>query len=321
MITKKEIGVFCAIFSLLIFFCSCKEFIEASLEDSLISQNAPADSTESTQYLQSFWWDTVDDALFYRLQVVTPNFSKPVNFILDTLISDNKFNLTLEPGSYEWRVRAENGSSKGLFSIRYFIIHPSSISNQSVQLKLPLDASVTNQARVIFSWYKLFGAERYRFQADTALGNFLDEDHLFYNSATLQDNVSVELGTDGVLYWRVRAENDSTQSKWSSIFRITHDATEPQKVSLLSPADNAQTPLPIVLTWNSIAEAKQYQVYVSASNDSTQTLNDSFPVTVNTNSFRFSSVNYGEKIYWKVRAVDLAGNKGEYSSFRSFIVQ
>src|SRR5215217_1004573 len=101
---------------LIIIFSGCKEFIEPSIAKRYVVQLAPANSSESTQYNQTFWWEPVEDALKYRLQVANPNFDRTQVLVLDTLVETNKFNYTLEPGTYEWRVRAENGSSETAYT-------------------------------------------------------------------------------------------------------------------------------------------------------------------------------------------------------------
>ena len=53
---------------------SCKEFIEPSIAKRQVVLEAPVDQYQSTKYTVNFWWNGVEDALAYRLQVVTPGF-------------------------------------------------------------------------------------------------------------------------------------------------------------------------------------------------------------------------------------------------------
>ncbi len=301
--------------------CSCREFIEPSLEDEKVFLNAPADSSESIKYLQSFWWEPVEDALSYRLQIVTPSFDRPEQLLLDSVVKDNKFSVTLDPGQYQWRVRAENGSSQSLYSTRSFTIYPSSITSQQVQLKTPANGLVTNEAGITYSWYSLYGAARYRLQIDSTAGNFTNESTLFYNGTTPNTELALQLGRDNVYKWRVKAETDTSESKWSQVYSVTRDVTKPTRVGLNSPANNQSVSSPVNLQWNAIADAKKYQLYVSRSNDSTNVYSSSFPVTLIATSYSFSPGVSGELIYWKVRAIDAAGNTGDYSEWRSFSIQ
>ena len=52
---------------------ACKAFIEPNIGNSKVNLEAPGNGYQSTKYAVSFWWDKVDDALTYRLQVVTPS--------------------------------------------------------------------------------------------------------------------------------------------------------------------------------------------------------------------------------------------------------
>lgn len=102
--------------AVLAFLSGCRDFIEPSIENRKVILLAPGNNTADSLYNQNFWWEPVNDALGYRLQVVTPSFDSINRMIIDTLVQDNKFMLTLEPGRFSWRVRAENGSSNSFYS-------------------------------------------------------------------------------------------------------------------------------------------------------------------------------------------------------------
>ncbi|WP_042479505.1 Ig-like domain-containing protein [Solitalea canadensis] len=54
--------------------------------------------------------------------------------------------------------------------------------------------------------------------------------------------------------------------------------------------------------------------------DSTTLYSSSFPTVTSSTSFSFNLGTAGEKIYWKVAAIDKAGNESALSKFRKFIV-
>lgn len=72
------------VLAIALFCLGCKEFIEPSIEKKKVELLAPADGTEGVQYSQTFWWEHVEDALKYRLQVVTPNFDRTARLLIDT---------------------------------------------------------------------------------------------------------------------------------------------------------------------------------------------------------------------------------------------
>lgn len=299
--------------------CSCSEFIERSIENKKVILNAPADSAQSNKYLQSFWWEQVDDALFYRLQIAIPSFDRPVELILDSLVKSNKFSMTVEPGSYQWRVRAENGSSQTAYATHTFTIFESTIATQKVQLKLPGTSLVTNQGDLSFSWFGLFGAAQYRLQVDSLSNNFVDESKMVTNMLTPNLESTIRLSRDQVYQWRVRAESDSAQSKWSSVSTFTLDTKAPPKPSLNAPANNETVSSPVNLSWNASTGAKKYRLYIYKSNSAS--FGTTFPLTLTATSYVLTTGDYAGALSWKLVAIDEAGNESAESDIRVFTVQ
>lgn len=314
----KLLSTFTFALTFIFLFSGCKEFIEPSIAKRNVVLLAPSGGSESSLYNQTFWWETVDDALKYRLQVVSPDFDKTSRLILDTLLSTNKFNYTLDPGSYEWRVRAENGSSQTSYARSAFFIYASSIKEQQVQLQLPANHTLTNQPSNNFTWLKLFGADQYILQIDT--NNFVNESKLFLNETLPGQEFLVNFERDKLYKWRVKAKNDTAESKWSVIQNITFDKTPPPVVVLSSPANNELIAKPVTLRWNNTATATKYQLYAYKTESRTP-YSSKFPVLLTTTTYSFTEGSSGEKIYWEVRALDETGNTGPYSELRSFVIQ
>lgn len=108
---KVAIGAFISLI-----YCSCADFIEYPLEEEHVELLAPADGVVTSDTILTFWWETHEDAKYYRLQVVRPDFEKTEQLIADSLVLTNKLTLELEAGNYSWRVRPENDGSVGLFN-------------------------------------------------------------------------------------------------------------------------------------------------------------------------------------------------------------
>jgi hypothetical protein len=297
---------------------SCKEFIEPSIAKRQVVLEAPADQYQSTKYTVNFWWNGVEDALAYRLQVVTPGFDSIGSLILDTLVKDDKFTATLEPGNYQWRVRAENGSSQTDYSAaRSFIVEESSLTNQTVTLSSPANNVVTSVNAALFKWNGLYGATKYQVEIDT--NNFANEDALVYNQVVPGLQVNFTFPKDQVYGWRVRAENETEQSKWSAINYVTYQLPLPGQVSLVSPANGSSISLPVQLSWNSVTGVSGYKLYVFKS-DSTTLYSNNFPIAVNSTGYNFNLGVTGEKIYWKVSALNASGKEGKASGLRNFVL-
>lgn len=316
----KPIAFFTGILIGIIFFASaCKDIMEPSIKDRTVYLNAPRDNYKSTSYAISFWWEPVEDALTYHLQVVNPGFSNIASLTLDTVVKSTKFTINLKPGDYQWHVRAINGSTYTQFSaIKSFTVLNSSIKQQSVQLKSPGNNTLTNQTSTIFQWGDLYGATKYQVQIDT--NNFANENALVYNQTIPGQQINYTFTKDQVYQWRVRAANDTAQAQWSTINVLTYDHTPPTAVTATAPINSKVVSLPVSLQWNSVATASRYKLYAFKS-DSTTTLNSSFPATVNSTNYNFNTGSTGDRVYWKVSAIDAAGNEGQASVLRSFVLQ
>nr|WP_315424187.1 hypothetical protein [uncultured Pedobacter sp.] len=304
--------------AVLLLFAGCSEFIEPSIENRTIDVLAPANRLETTSYQQTFWWNPMSDALFYRLQVVSPKFDSVSKLILDTLITKEKFVYTLDPGKYEWRVRGENGSSAGNYTTRSLQIFPSSLKEQSVQLTVPSSGGYFSKPDIRFEWLKLFGAAVYRLQIDN--NNFLNENNMALNITTDNLGFLQTLTQEGTYQFRVRAENSTENSKWSTTGSFTYDATGPERVVLSTPLNKQTVSRPVRLTWNKLADADRYEISVYQSDEQTP-YNKSYPQIVTSTEHVFDAGNVGETIAWRVRAFDKAGNAGAYSEIRSFTLQ
>ena len=308
----------CLLFGIILTCTSCREFIEPSLEKQNVKAIAPAEDIETNVYQMTFWWEENVHALRYRLQVATPSFEATHRLILDTLVVTDKFLYTLDPGKYEWRVRAENGSSHTLFSTRSFIIHPSSLDLQTSQLTGPSHQFYTSNASMQFQWLKLHGAESYRLQVDDK--NFIDDQNMILNVQTVNLDYLYTIPLEGTYQLRVRGETATSYSKWSAVRQVTFDSTPPAKVVLNSPSNRQGLAKPFNLTWSAIADAVQYELGVYK-NDSTTFYHKSYPQFQSSNLHQFNLGDVAENLVWRVRAIDRAGNKGEWSSYFSFTLQ
>jgi hypothetical protein len=312
----------CPMFILLAGMClfsSCGDLIEPSISKSNIQPEAPSDQYQSTSYTINFWWDEVGHALSYHLQVVTPNFASPGSLVLDTIVKKNTFSFTLSPGNYQWRVMAENGSSQTAYTVpRSFSVAAGSIKQQSVQLSAPTNNLITNQSAQIFQWGSLYGATQYRLEIDT--NNFTSESAVVSNTVVPGQQLNFTFPKEQVYQWRVRAENDTAQSLWSAINLVTYDHTPPAKVALISPTNGQTLSLPVSLQWSPVVSAAKYKVYVFKS-DSTSLYNQNFPLQVTTTNYSFNLGTSGNKVYWKITALDAAGNDSPASELRSFVLQ
>ncbi len=298
---------------------SCDAIIEPSISKSTVTLEAPVNQYQSTSYTLNFWWDQVDHALSYHLQVVSPGFDSPASLVLDTVIKKTTFSYNFNPGNYQWRVLAQNGSSQTAYAgPRSFSVAASSIKQQSVQLFAPGNSSLTNQSSLSFQWSALYGATSYQLQIDT--NNFANLNALAYNQVLPGTQISFNFPKDQTYQWRVRAQNDTAQAQWSAIYQVTYDHSPPAAAALNAPADKSTLPLPVPLSWNAIATATRYKLYVYGS-DGTTIYNQSFPLSLTATSYSFNLGKSADVVYWTVTALDAAGNESPAATLRSFTIQ
>jgi len=298
---------------------SCDDIIEPSLSKQQVQLEAPVDQYQSTSYTVNFWWDAVDHALSYHLQVVSPTFAAPGGLVLDTVVKTYKFMYTLTPGNYQWRVMAQNGSSQTDYSApRSFTVAASSIKQQAVQLTAPSNNLITNQSPYTFQWSSLYGATAYQFELDT--NNFANESAIVSNQTIPGQQLSFTFPKDQTYQWRVRAQNDTAQALWSPVYIVTYDHTPPGQVTLVAPASGTTLSLPVALSWNAVATAVKYKLYVYQS-DGTTIYNSSFPMVLTGTGYSFNLGSSGNTLYWMVTALDAAGNESQASAKNSFILQ
>ncbi len=301
--------------SLLLVMGSCKEFLEEDISERQISLTSPGKEAVLSTYTVTFRWEEMEDALSYRLQIATPGFDSLDYIVEDTLVSDLKYTLSLQPGRYQWRVRGVNGSSQSGYTTQSFLIYESDLSKQTVVQESPADQFITTTNRLSLGWQSLFGVQAYRVQVDT--NRFSDEETLVYNELIGGTSIVFQIPKEQGYQWRVRAESDTSQSGWSATRSFTFDRTPPAVPVMREPANNSAVSSPVTLRWDAVPDAESYQVYVYKS-DSVTLYNSSYPLTIKESSHAFKSGTPGERVVWRVKAVDQAGNASAFSGYRSF---
>jgi hypothetical protein len=94
----------------------CEELLEKSLTDKNVMLQAPVNNLTTTDTIHNFYWQEVDGALQYQLQIVSPRFDSIVKLVADTFVTAVVFNIELDAGAYQWRVRAKNNSTVSNYS-------------------------------------------------------------------------------------------------------------------------------------------------------------------------------------------------------------
>lgn len=296
---------------------SCSDFFEKPIAGHVPELLSPGENAETDHYSQTFRWNPLPYALQYRLQVASPSFDSVRFYYADTTVTTPHVQLTLAPGKYEWRMKAINGSSETEYVKRSLRIHESELNYQTVLQLSPKDGYFTNSFRQEFNWQGIYSANFYRIQLDTV--SFSDDAMPLIDRVTQTTSISIHLTGENRYYWRVRAERDATQSRWSEVRTFVFDVSPPSAPIPSTPLDKASVARPVRLTWSESDDAGSYRVYVY-NRDSTL-YSERFPVRVQQPFYILEEGNGKEELLWRVSAIDEAGNEGGLSPWRSFTIK
>ena len=94
----------------------CDEVLETDLSGEKVILLAPVNNLITSDTLHTFFWEKLDGATSYQLQIVSPRFDSIVRLIADTPVTVNTFTIDLNINTYQWKVRATNKGSSSDFS-------------------------------------------------------------------------------------------------------------------------------------------------------------------------------------------------------------
>lgn len=295
---------------------SCYDIFEEDLSKSKVTILSPKDSITITSSNVTFWWNEVERASRYRLQLVKPTFNAISQFIVDTNVTGDKFQISLSPGKYEWRIQAINNSTSGLFTTAVFFIDSNlNIANERIFLISPSNLSISTLRPIVFRWQNLQIANSYRFQLfDSTQALVVSASDILSNQLLVNQNLP-----DNKYTWRVRGENDNGVTQYAS-FSFVLDSTPPSPPILVSPTNNFSSLNGIInFQWNPGID--------NIENDFSKLViaTDSFftnPIVEQdiTNTSYSDTFTFG-RYFWSLKSVDKAGNQSRWSFARSFDVQ
>ena len=310
----------------LVLFLGCDDFFEEELEDKSVVLLAPTDGVETSNSSFTFWWDEVEGASKYNLQIVSPTFEAIEKLVLDTNLTENQFEVQLYAGLFEWRVKAFNGSSETPYTIYSVSVDSSlDLSGQDIVLLSPSENYATNESSVNFTWENKPNTEYYTFRiksGDWATGDDVISPKIVYDNETAEN--SEELG-DGAYSWAVQANNSTSSTLFKSRSFII-DRIAPGLPDLKSPTHGETiTGTSVTFTWSHPADAgsdiTEDIIIATDSTFASGIVKEEFGLnSTYTRSFDVSSGS-SKKYYWKLRSIDDAGNEGAYTDFRRFTVK
>ncbi|NCS83152.1 hypothetical protein GW746_01920, partial [Candidatus Saccharibacteria bacterium] len=186
---------------------------------------------------------------------------------------------------------------------------------QTPVLESPLDNGYTNTNNFYFEWADVSGAVSYEFQnSQTDAVNLDGSLTAVHYSSTSTDSQLHSVGApDGtVRYWQVRAVDAlGVKSDWSDVWKMTIDMTAPDATVLTSPSDGAVVHgASVTQSWSTTDTDVGHYIYESYHDEAMEDLRWHQEVSGTSKT----ATNVGDSAYWwRVKAVDNAGNEGEWS--------
>ena len=280
---------------------------------------APADgriTKDSTPWLD--WGDVLDvTSVHYQLQVDDDkDFSSPT--VSRTWLNGSSWSVdtALADGLYYWRVRAVDAAGNASAWSAAWALTVDTTAPPVPELVYPSNGAVTSDTTPWLDWSTVVDATAVHYQLQ------LDETADFATpvvSRTWLNGSSWSVDTplpDGVYYWRVRAVDAAgNASAWTAAWTLTVDATTPPVPELVSPSNGAlttdSTPW---LDWSTVTDATAVHYQLQADNDADFTSPAVTKTWLNGSSWSVDAMLPDGVYYWRVRAVDAAGNASVWTA-------
>lgn len=197
----------------LILLAGCGEIFEVDISDKEVILLAPGDGVSVQGDSVSLWWESLDGARTYQVQLVSPSFDEPELVYLDSVTSANLLILALDPGDYEWQVRALNAGYNTDYFYRSFTLDSVSyldISGETIDMIAPQDGAIINSTNLTIWWELITGASSY--EVRLASPDFSNADFVMDSSVT-DNKIKVSLD-QGMYECKIRAKNPSFETQF-----------------------------------------------------------------------------------------------------------
>jgi predicted secreted protein len=297
-------------------FSCTKDFVEKNIKNDNVVVLAPVNNLSTPNNAITFWWEALDGAEKYKLQIVKPNFNATQQLVLDTNVTGDKFNLTLQPGTYQWRIKAINNGGSTQYTTYNLIIDTT--SNLSTQLVIPIAPAnnyLSGSKSISFSWNTLATASNYQVQILNSSNTIVKD------TTTANNNLSTALISGGAYTWKVRALNAFSISQYNSPLSFTIDLTAPPVSVINSPNHGASVKDTTDLKWSRTSSDTRYDsLYISIDSSFTSIVstNRVYNTKIKINALNPTIPVSSTYYWWRVKSVDSVGNKSGFSNQLKF---
>jgi hypothetical protein len=274
---------------------------------------SPPDGALNVSLVPVLTWNSVTSAASYRLQVARDSLYAQLVVDDSTLTGTSRQVGPLSPSSqYFWHVRAQNAAGASPYSVT-FRFRTTDVPPAPL-LVSPADSATRVPVPTTFLWNAASGATSYLLQIGTsaAFTTLLLND----STITTTSRTVANLPYSAVLWWRVRGKNSSGSGEFAAP-RVFTLMMEPPSVptQILPPNNQINVVLDALFRWNHAVLAAGYHLQIAHDTLMTNMFYSDSAITDSSKNVRLApSAAY----YWRVRARNLEGTYGAYSSVRRF---
>ena len=293
-----------------------KDFVVKDIKNDTVTVLSPANNFSTPNNAITFWWEELDGAEKYKLQIVKPNFNAVQQLIVDTNITGDKFTYSLLPGTYQWRIKGVNNGGSSQFSVFNLTIDTTSnLSSQVVVAISPVNNYLTGNKTVSFAWNTLAFATNYQVQILNSSNAIIKD------TTTSNTGFATSFVSGGAYSWKVRALNAFSISQYNSPNTFSIDVTSPALSVITSPNHTSFVKDTTDLNWTrGSVDTKYDSIYVSIDSlfTSVITTAKSYNTKIKINTFNPPLPVSSSYYWWRVKAVDSVGNRSGFSNQLKF---
>ncbi len=284
--------------------------VPASAQARIAAPSGLAPKGASSSSTPTFTWGRVSGAVQYDLQLLSND-----NVVLSASTANNKWVSTsnLQDGSYTWQVRADTTSGSSSWASADL-----SISSSAAPTPIsPVGGATLTQpdSPPLFKWSPVASAVGYDIQV-TSTGSFTAGPSLYSDSTNATSYIVTSPQATGTWYWRVRANRgNGFYTGWSDpATYVVGQLADP-----VTGSDMSSTPVQdVTIDWNPVAGATQYQLQVGKDPDFNNIIDTRLVMGTR---YQPGNTYNNSQYYWRVRAIDAAGNYMPWTSATPNVLQ
>lgn len=304
--------------SLTVTLLSCEDIIEEDITNDIVQILFPTNNLVIESNVVDFQWESLKGADKYHVQV----FGENQKLVLDSLVTKTNLTHSFEQGDYLWRVRGENFAYQSVYTSlsKFTIVISNDLTYQKVILSSPQDNSYFNLTDITLTWQKLANATTYSVEVYNETSGILA--YSFYDITAT--SVILNNLVDGNYEWRVKAYNSATETSLYSARKFSVDTVNPNQPQNVTPSNNStyQSNQQVAFTWTiapdsgTVKSPISYEIQFSNDQNFATIIQSSI---VNSASFQ-QNFSTSETYYWRIYAIDDAGNLGLPSNTFKFTI-